>query len=595
MEEQCIKCNSYHKRPVGRRCYRLSMATNITTSQAIMASSAVLGVNSSVNTSVNPVVTTRIPPPPANTVTVTTSSTSGQPNGPSRTEELILNELQKLSARMSNMEQEFQSTTFTSTPRKRKKSRQVNKNRDHSVMGVSGLADTQTTIEESMIENNQLVSINNGLGSHALAVTSASSLFTQSSVVTTSATGSGGAYSRTSTQVTVATCQGGHYRQHVPQLPQQSGIHMVVTPSNSGNPRAVAEAPRPSVVFSGPPPSSLQQVSTQAVTAQHQQPQQVPQVTQVLASVNSQPQCPCGRSQMATQAIHPQVVTSQASGHMGAQEHWQGPVNMGRGPQFAGVVAQQPGDPVLIPSLQALRSTAVDQDMVQKRLDELHQQAAPQQTGNYPSSLLHQDTGHKQNGKVKGKKDKVEVVWPQDGAFVGHQRTRLTYEQLNPSQFVLGYLRAVQEEPSTLIRSNMIEYLTDLFQDVCDMGWQAAKGAHLVVMSKMEDGMVTWSDLKKVNKIRKTYVRSSMGASTSNQQDQQSGSNIKKGFKKPSTVPCKEYNEGRCSKNFDHDVGLITHKHICAYCLYSINKLYNHSENNCNRKRSKNGQTMAQQ
>ena len=44
----------------------------------------------------------------------------------------------------------------------------------------------------------------------------------------------------------------------------------------------------------------------------------------------------------------------------------------------------------------------------------------------------------------------------------------------------------------------MIEYLTDLFQDVCDMGWQPAKGAHLVVMSKMEDGLVTWADLKKV-------------------------------------------------------------------------------------------------
>ena len=398
---------------------------------------------------------------------------------------------------MSNIEQEIQSTTFTSTPRKRKKSRQVNKSRDHSVIGVSGLADTQTTIEDSMIDNNQLVSINNGLGNHALAVTSASSLFTQSSVVTTAATGSGSAYSRSSTQVTVATCQGCHYRQHVPQLPQQSGIHMVVAPTSSGNPGVAPEVLRPSVAFSGPPSRSLQQVSAQVAKAQQQQPQQGLQATQVLGSVNSQPQCPCGRSQMATQATYPQVVTSQVPGHMGVQEHWQGPANMGRGPQFAGAVAQQPGDPVLIPSLQALRSTAVDQDMVQKHLDELHQQAAPQQTGNYHSSLLHQDTCSKQTGKVKGKKDKVEVVWPQDGAFVGHQRTHLTYEQLNPSQFVLGYLRAVQEEPSTLIRSNMIEYLTDLFQDVCDMGWQSAKGAHLVVMSKMEDGMVTWSDLKK--------------------------------------------------------------------------------------------------
>ena len=49
----------------------------------------------------------------------------------------------------------------------------------------------------------------------------------------------------------------------------------------------------------------------------------------------------------------------------------------------------------------------------------------------------------------------------------------------------------------------MVEYLTKLFQNVCDFGWQAAKGAHLVVMTKMEDSLVTWADLKRVNKIRK--------------------------------------------------------------------------------------------
>ena len=51
----------------------------------------------------------------------------------------------------------------------------------------------------------------------------------------------------------------------------------------------------------------------------------------------------------------------------------------------------------------------------------------------------------------------------------------------------------------------MIECLTDLFQDVCDMGWQSAKGAHLSVMSKMEDGLVTWADLKKISKIICTF------------------------------------------------------------------------------------------
>ena len=101
------------------------------------------------------------------------------------------------------------------------------------------------------------------------------------------------------------------------------------------------------------------------------------------------------------------------------------------------------------------------------------------------------------------------MVWPQDCAFMGHLLARLTYEQLNQSHFVLGFLRSVQEETNTLIRRNMVKYLTELFQDVCDMGWVSAKGAYLVVMSKMEEGLVTWQHLKKVNKIMKTYVCSS--------------------------------------------------------------------------------------
>ena len=38
--------------------------------------------------------------------------------------------------------------------------------------------------------------------------------------------------------------------------------------------------------------------------------------------------------------------------------------------------------------------------------------------------------------------------------------------------------------------------------------------------------------------------------------------------KKPSCLSCEDYQEGKCSKQNDHDIGLITHKHICAYCLY---------------------------
>ena len=90
----------------------------------------------------------------------------------------------------------------------------------------------------------------------------------------------------------------------------------------------------------------------------------------------------------------------------------------------------------------------------------------------------------------------------------------MSYEQLTQAQFVLGFLRSVQEENNMYIGANMIEYLTELFQNACDHSWQAAKSAHLVVMTKMEEGRITWNDLKKVNKVRKKHVRETMATVT---------------------------------------------------------------------------------
>ena len=191
----------------------------------------------------------------------------------------------------------------------------------------------------------------------------------------------------------------------------------------------------------------------------------------------------------------------------------------------------QPEQQGIIPSLQALRTTAVSQDLVQHRLDELQHQAIPQTTGNPLHIQSRYDTSNNSTNHRKGKKEKIEVVWPQDCAFVGHLRSRVTYEQLTQAQFVLGYLRSVQEEENPFIRANMVDYLTELFQNTCDFGWQAAEGAHLVVMTKMEEGLVTWSDLKKVNKVRKTYVRLA-GGSNNGSTDNNSYSN-KKNARKP--------------------------------------------------------------
>ena len=56
----------------------------------------------------------------------------------------------------------------------------------------------------------------------------------------------------------------------------------------------------------------------------------------------------------------------------------------------------------IIPSIQALCTTTVDQNLVQQSLEQLNH------------------TATQVTSKLKSKKEKVEVVWPQDCAFVGH-------------------------------------------------------------------------------------------------------------------------------------------------------------------------------
>ena len=71
-----------------------------------------------------------------------------------------------------------------------------------------------------------------------------------------------------------------------------------------------------------------------------------------------------------------------------------------------------------LPTLNTVRSSAVDQQLMQERLQQLRDRLVPQPQG----ELLHCcDNSRK-------KKKKMECTWPPDCAFVGHLRTRLTYE-----------------------------------------------------------------------------------------------------------------------------------------------------------------------
>ena len=66
----------------------------------------------------------------------------------------------------------------------------------------------------------------------------------------------------------------------------------------------------------------------------------------------------------------------------------------------------------IIPSFQALQMTVVNQDLVQQRLQELNHLALPHHQGNSTHYHLSQLGPTQVPNKPKGKKEKVEVVWP---------------------------------------------------------------------------------------------------------------------------------------------------------------------------------------
>ena len=141
MEVLCDKCGLKHNRPVGRRYYKVIMAMNISTTQATAAVSA-LQMATIGDRPPSPISSMQAGTSGLHTATTSHSAPVSRP--PSqfsvRTEELILSELQKLSARMSQVEQELQTDTFTSTPRKRKKARTRGRRGENSTMGEQAMS-----------------------------------------------------------------------------------------------------------------------------------------------------------------------------------------------------------------------------------------------------------------------------------------------------------------------------------------------------------------------------------------------------------------------------------------------------------------------
>ena len=82
------------------------------------------------------------------------------------------------------------------------------------------------------------------------------------------------------------------------------------------------------------------------------------------------------------------------------------------------------------------------------------------------------------------------VKWPHEYVLAGQTKDRISYNQLSPIQWMVGYCRSIKEESDSKIRENMLDYCINLLEDATDFLWSSAKASHVVLLCRMEQGEI---------------------------------------------------------------------------------------------------------
>ena len=109
---------------------------------------------------------------------------------------------------------------------------------------------------------------------------------------------------------------------------------------------------------------------------------------------------------------------------------------------------------------------------------------------------------------------KREVPCIQNFILIGNSKSRVTYHNLSMSQWVSSVSRIIAEETNIEAKNNMLDYLSDIIEDSHDFGWSSAKGCHAVLSVKMEEGKIDWSDIDKIDRVRRIPAQRSAQTQT---------------------------------------------------------------------------------
>ena len=188
------------------------------------------------------------------------------------------------------------------------------------------------------------------------------------------------------------------------------------------------------------------------------------------------------------------------------------------------------------------------------------------------AQLNEKGTFKSQSGGTETVWVKQQVPWPQNFILGGPNKGRVNYNSLSIYQWVSGFCQIVKEEVNSENKHAMLDYISDLMDDVQDFGWNPAKASHTVLLCRMEEGKVTWQETAKIDRIRRSNAQRSSNA--------QSGPNLANKTSSDMGNPCKFYQNQSCPQKGDHTTGGHNYKHICAICNAYGRKM-THSAKEC--------------
>ena len=148
----------------------------------------------------------------------------------------------------------------------------------------------------------------------------------------------------------------------------------------------------------------------------------------------------------------------------------------------SGQIDSDEEDDGVIPSTTFLKSSKGIQKAVDRRLQEL-------------ASLNEQGMFRSQRGGQDHITVKHKIPWPQNHILAGTSKSRVTYDSLSTFQWVSGFCAIIRDESNVATKNAMLDYMSDLMEDAQDFGWASAKGAHAVLLCRMEEGKIKWRKL----------------------------------------------------------------------------------------------------